>query len=65
MSSRIPAVIIGASGYVGGELLRLIAGHPNFELAAAVSDSVAGKKDRRRIRPPCDSVSRGHVRCTQ
>ena len=43
MSSRIPAVIIGASGYVGGELLRLIAGHPNFELAAAVSDSVAGK----------------------
>jgi len=44
MSSRIPAVIIGASGYVGGELLRLIAGHPNFELAAAVSDSVAGKK---------------------
>lgn len=43
MSSSIPAVIIGASGYVGGELLRLIAGHPNFELKAAVSDSAAGK----------------------
>ena len=39
----IPAVILGASGYVGGELLRLIAGHPHFELQAAVSDSAAGK----------------------
>lgn len=39
----IPAVIIGASGYVGGELLRLVAGHPEFDLRAAVSDSAAGK----------------------
>ena len=39
----IPAVIIGASGYVGGELLRLVAGHPGFELRAAVSDSAAGQ----------------------
>jgi N-acetyl-gamma-glutamyl-phosphate reductase len=39
----IPAVILGASGYVGGELLRLIAAHPEFELQAAVSDSAAGK----------------------
>jgi N-acetyl-gamma-glutamyl-phosphate reductase len=39
----LPAVIIGASGYVGGELLRLVAGHPDFELCAAVSDSAAGK----------------------
>ena len=39
----IPAVIIGASGYVGGELLRLVAGHPEFELRAAVSDSAAGQ----------------------
>ena len=43
MSASIPAVVIGAGGYVGGELLRLIAGHPNFELKAAVSDSSAGK----------------------
>jgi N-acetyl-gamma-glutamyl-phosphate reductase len=43
MSMSIPAVILGASGYVGGELLRLIAGHPNFSLAAAVSDSGAEK----------------------
>ena len=39
----IPAVVIGASGYVGGELLRLIAGHPQYQLKAAVSDSAAGK----------------------
>ncbi|MBT8088524.1 MAG: N-acetyl-gamma-glutamyl-phosphate reductase [Gammaproteobacteria bacterium] len=44
MSPAIPAVVLGASGYVGGELLRLIAGHPNFELAAAVSDSRAGTR---------------------
>ncbi len=42
MSPSIPAVVLGASGYVGGELLRLIATHPQFELAAAVSDSRAG-----------------------
>jgi len=42
MSASIPAVVLGASGYVGGELLRLIATHPTFELTAAVSDSRAG-----------------------
>ncbi len=42
MSDAIPAVVLGASGYVGGELMRLIAGHPHYELAAAVSDSRAG-----------------------
>lgn len=36
--------IIGASGYTGTELLRLIAGHPNLELAAATGDSKAGTK---------------------
>lgn len=42
MSSPIPTVVLGASGYVGGELLRLVAAHPRFGLAAAVSDSRAG-----------------------
>jgi N-acetyl-gamma-glutamyl-phosphate reductase len=44
MSAAIPTVVLGASGYVGGELLRLIAAHPTFELAAAVSESGAGSK---------------------
>ncbi len=42
MTAAIDAIVMGASGYVGGELLRLIANHPNFRLAAAVSDSKAG-----------------------
>ena len=43
MSNPVPAVVIGASGYVGGELLRLVAGHPALDLSAAVSDSAAGQ----------------------
>ena len=42
MNTNIPAVVLGATGYVGGELLRLISGHPNFTLAAAVSGSSKG-----------------------
>ncbi len=42
MSASIPAAVLGATGYVGGELLRLIASHPELRLAAAVSDSRAG-----------------------
>ena len=43
MSDRIQAVVLGATGYVGGELLRLIAAHPDLELAAAVSTSRSGE----------------------
>lgn len=43
MRAKIPAVVLGATGYVGGELLRLIAGHPQLELAAAVSESCSGQ----------------------
>jgi len=35
--------VAGASGYAGGELLRLIAGHPDLKLAVATADSAAGK----------------------
>jgi len=38
-----PVVVLGAAGYVGGELLRLLAGHPELELSAAVSTSQAGQ----------------------
>ena len=38
----IGAVVLGASGYVAGELLRWIAGHPRMRLAGAVSASHAG-----------------------
>lgn len=35
--------IIGASGYTGAELIRLISGHPNMEISALVANSKAGK----------------------
>jgi len=37
------AVVLGASGYLGGELLRLLTQHPSFTVAAAVSKSHAGR----------------------
>jgi len=36
--------IIGASGYTGGELIRLLLTHPNIEITAATSRSLAGQK---------------------
>ncbi len=44
MSTPIPAVVLGGSGYVAGELLRLLAAHPRFRLAAALSDSHPGER---------------------
>ena len=37
--TRVPAVILGGTGYVAGELLRLLSVHPYFDLAAIASDS--------------------------
>jgi len=37
------AVVLGAGGYVGAELLRLVATHPCLELAAALSTTHAGR----------------------
>jgi N-acetyl-gamma-glutamyl-phosphate reductase len=36
--------IIGASGYTGAELLRLLAGHPELDLAFATGDTQAGTR---------------------
>ncbi|HLA72732.1 MAG TPA: N-acetyl-gamma-glutamyl-phosphate reductase [Steroidobacteraceae bacterium] len=41
--TRIPAIVLGGTGYVSGELLRLILGHPNFALAGVLSDSSPGE----------------------
>ncbi len=43
MSARVPTVVLGGSGYVAGELLRLLAVHPGFELAGVLSDSKPGQ----------------------
>ena len=39
----IAASIAGASGYTGGELLRLLLGHPGIEVAQATSERNAGR----------------------
>ena len=42
MTGRVPAIVLGGTGYVAGELLRLLAGHPRLALAAVASDSQPG-----------------------
>jgi N-acetyl-gamma-glutamyl-phosphate reductase len=39
MTPRVPAIVLGGTGYVAGELLRLLAPHPYLDLAAVASDS--------------------------
>jgi N-acetyl-gamma-glutamyl-phosphate reductase len=43
MQPKVPTVVLGGTGYVAGELLRLIAGHPGLELRAVLSDSQPGE----------------------
>ena len=43
-ASMMRASVAGASGYAGGELLRLLAGHPEFEIAAMAAGGRAGEK---------------------
>ncbi|MBS0367369.1 MAG: N-acetyl-gamma-glutamyl-phosphate reductase [Proteobacteria bacterium] len=38
----IPVVVLGGTGYIAGELLRLLAGHPRFAVTAIMSDSQPG-----------------------
>jgi N-acetyl-gamma-glutamyl-phosphate reductase len=42
-ANRIRTAILGASGYTGGELLRLLVHHPSVELRALTADRRAGK----------------------
>ncbi len=39
----IKTTIVGASGYVGGELLRLLLGHPQVEVTQITSETYAGQ----------------------
>lgn len=41
--SKLPTIVLGGTGYVAGELLRLIAGHPHLELKAVLSDGHPGE----------------------
>ena len=39
---RVPTIVLGGTGLVAGELLRLIAAHPQLELAGILSDGSPG-----------------------
>ena len=39
----VRVAVAGASGYAGGELLRLLAGHPDLEIGAVTAGTSAGK----------------------
>lgn len=43
MRAGIPTIVLGGTGYVAGELLRLISAHPDFRLAGVLSDSQPGE----------------------
>jgi len=42
VNGQVPTLILGGSGYVAGELLRLLAGHPHLRPCAVLSESQAG-----------------------
>lgn len=42
--AMIRVAVAGASGYAGGELLRLVCSHPQFELAAIAAGGSAGRR---------------------
>src|SRR2546426_907512 len=44
INARVPVGVLGASGYVGQELLRLLAGHPGATVAFATAESAAGER---------------------
>lgn len=43
MTTRVSVSIVGASGYTGGELLRLLLAHPNVEVKQATSERLDGQ----------------------
>jgi LysW-gamma-L-alpha-aminoadipyl-6-phosphate/LysW-L-glutamyl-5-phosphate reductase len=42
--NKIRTVVVGASGYIGGEAVRLLLAHPNVELVAVTANENAGKR---------------------
>ena len=42
-TEQVQIAVLGASGYTGEEVVRLLALHPNFSVAALTGESQAGK----------------------
>lgn len=60
MSSRIRVAIVGATGYTGAELTRLLLGHDHVEIAALVGQSKAGQPIEL-VLPSLAGIIRGEV----
>jgi N-acetyl-gamma-glutamyl-phosphate reductase len=65
---RLKVAVVGASGYTGGELLRLLAQHPRVEVTHVTADTHAGKPVaavfpslRGHFDLTCDSLDAGAV----
>ena len=43
MSSRLRVAVVGATGYAGAELVRILLHHPSVQLATVVSRSRSGE----------------------
>jgi N-acetyl-gamma-glutamyl-phosphate reductase len=66
------AAVAGASGYAGGELLRLLSGHPDFTVGSVTAHANAGERlgvlqphlgplsDRQRGNRPAEGEPLGH-----
>ena len=60
LSARTPVSVVGATGYTGAELLRLLLGHRDVELAAVVGHGSAGQPIAS-VLPPFAGVLDGQV----
>jgi len=40
---KVTVAVVGATGYTGAEIVRLLAGHPNAEVAVVTSERQAGQ----------------------
>ncbi len=49
-SAKARIAVLGASGYTGEEVVRLLALHPNFEVTVLTGESQAGKVSVRHYR---------------
>ena len=59
MKQVFDVAILGASGYTGAELVRLIATHPGLRIAAMTADRKAGQTHGRGVSAPAPPGAAG------